>query len=127
MQLTFDQVEQAVLEHIDLIEISSSSLAQGKDRAAKFLIVQSLLSSYLKQVEEGKAKAQTLVSAEYATAIACADGKNITEKKQSAEADPKYTAVREKVEELDAEIRWLKTHIDIFQNAHVMFRQYTRE
>lgn len=127
MQLTYEQVEEVVLAHIDMIEITASSLAKGRDLTAKFLVVQSLLSSYLKQVEEDKAKSSSISSAEYSTAIMNAEGKNITEKKTMAEADPRYMAARERVECLDAEIRWVKTHIEIFNNAHVMFRQYTRD
>lgn len=127
MGLTFEQVEEAVIAHVDLIEISASSLAKGREYTAKFLVIQSMLSSYLKQVEEDKAKSSSISSAEYSTAIAQADGKNITEKRTMAESNPTYMASREKVEELDALIRWVKTHIEIFNNAHVMFRQYTRD
>lgn len=127
MSLTFDQIEQVVIEHVSMIEISSASLAEGKKRAAQFLVVQSLLSNYLKDIESAKAKINTESSAQYATALGSGGGKNVTENKINAEAHPSYTQARERQEEYDAEIRWLKTHIEIFQNAHLMFRQYTRE
>lgn len=127
MSLTYEQIEQVVLEHVGMIEISSSSLAAGKKRAAQFLVVQSLLSTYLKELEERKAKVATESSAQYATALGSGGGKNVTENKINAEAHPSYTQARERQEEFDAEIRWIKTHIEIFNNAHLMFRQYTKE
>lgn len=125
--MTFHDLEKIVSEHIDLIEISATALASGKDRAAKFLVMEAILVNHLKTLEEGKAQLATLTNASYAQAMLMADGKNVTENKAKAENDPHYAQVREASEMIDAEINWVKNHMKIFDNAHVMFRQYTRD
>jgi hypothetical protein len=125
--MTFEEIEKYVSDHIDLIKINATALAQGKERAAKFLVIQAILSNHLKCLEEGKALVTTSVEATYAQVILGANGKNVTENKITAAADPRYTSQREAAENLDAEINWVKTHMKIFDNAHIMFRQYTKE
>lgn len=127
--MQFEQIQKIVNDHIDLVEISSTGLAQGKDRAAKFLVVQSILANYIKDLEDGRAKGKTIVDASYAQVLReiSATSKKITEAKKEVEAHPDYTSNREALEQLDSEINWVKTHMKIFDNAHLMFRQYSRE
>lgn len=125
--MTFDQLEQLVQEHLDLVEMTAAALAEGRDRAAKFLVMQAILSNHLKAIQDVKVKVSTLEKASYAQAILGAPGKNVTENKIIAEADPNYSQNREAMELIDSEINWTRNHYDIFGNAHVMFRQYSRE
>lgn len=125
--MDFEQLQALVMENIDLIEVSPSGIVLSKERAAKFLTIQALLSNHLKMLQDAKAKVSTLEKATYAQAIVIADGKNITEKKVQAEANPQYSVQRENLELIDSEVNWTKQHYDIFANAHVMFRQYSRE
>lgn len=125
--MDLQQVTNLINEHIDLVEVNASALASSKDRAAKFLVIQAILATYLKGLEDGKAKLKTMVDATYAQSILGASGKNVTENKIIAEADPAYARVREGSEELDSEINWIKTHMKIFENAHILFRQFLRE
>lgn len=127
MIMNFPEIERIVNDHLDLIKIDAVGLAEGKPRAARFLVVQSLLANYLKDLQDARAKVSTVVDASYAQAIQTAEGKNITEKKTMAEANPLYAGNREGMETLDSEINWIKVHMDIFNNAHLMFRQYSRE
>lgn len=125
--MTFEEVEKYVSEHIDLIRVNATALAQGKERAGKFLVIQAILANHLKHLEDGKALVTTSVEATYAQVIMAASGKNVTENKITASADPRYTSQREGAEQLDAEINWVKTHMKIFDNAHLMFRQFSKE
>lgn len=124
---SFEQLQKIVHDHIDLIEISPQAIVQSKERAAKFLVIQALLSNHLKEIQDIKVKISTLEKATYAQAILGAGGKNITENKIVAEADPKYCEAREAMELVDSEVNWTKQHFDIFNNAHIMFRQYSKE
>lgn len=120
-------IEEFISEHIDLITVDNRSLAQATERAAKFLVAQAVLSSEIKNLEEQKAKIQTLNSTNYAIALQGVEAKNVTEKKMLADTDKNYIEVREALETVDANITYLKTHIRIFENAHVLFRQHSKE
>lgn len=125
--MTIDDIEKLVDDTVNLIAINAHSLADAKPRASRFLIVMALLTDFLKDIEEELPKLQTLVDAGYAQAISTALGKNITEKKVAAEASRDYTSVREQKAKLDALRDWTKNHIKIFDHAHLMYRQYSRE
>jgi hypothetical protein len=125
--LDYQQLQELVNKYLDLVEIDRDAILDARNRAAKFLIVQSHLSNHLKLLEDTKVKASTIEKASYAQAMGSAGGKNVTENKISAEADPGYTNAREVVERIDAELNWTKRHFDIFENAHVMFRQIAAE
>lgn len=124
---TFEEVQALVTENLALIQMDPNAFTQARDRAAKFLVTQAILTSYLKGLQDARPKVQTLVDATYAQAIANSGGKNVTENKITAEADPNYTQYREAVESVDSEIHWVKTHMEIFFNAHLFFRQNSRE
>lgn len=120
-------IDEFISNHIDLITVDNRGLAQATERAAKFLVAQAVISSEIKNLEEQKAKIQTLNSTNYSLAIQGCDAKNITEKKMLADTDANYTEVRELLETIEANIGYLKTHIRIFENAHVLFRQQSKE
>jgi hypothetical protein len=125
--MTFAQIETLISETVELIAVNSHSLAEAKPRASRFLVVNALLSSFLKDIEEELPKLQTLEDAEYAQALSVAGGGTITEKKVNVALVKSYTDVRENKEKLQALRSWILNHIKIFENAHVMFRQYSRD
>lgn len=121
--LTLEQIQDLVYRHLDLVEINANAFVEARERAAKFLVIQAHLANHMKTLDDVKVKASTIEKATYAQAMMHQAGKNVTENKINAEADPEYAAAREAVELIDAEINWTKRHYDIFGNAHVMFRQ----
>lgn len=125
--LSLDQLQTLVNSHIDLVEIDGTAFSEARNRAAKFLVIQAHLATHIKGLEDVKVKASTIEKASYAQAMMRQSGKNVTENKINAEADPEYAAARESVELIEAEHNWTKRHFDIFENAHVMFRQISNE
>ena len=125
--MTFEQIQGLVDEHLEMILSESRSPYEAQDKARKFLVIQSLLASYFKDVEEQFIKLQTVQDAMYSQSIRCIDGKNITEKKVFVSEDPAYVKSREELETQDALKNWVKTHIKIFENAHLSFRQESKE
>lgn len=123
MLLSLEQLEQIVMKHIDLIEIDQNAIIQSRERAAKFLVVQAHLANHLKALDDAKVKATTIEKAQYAQSLMSQSGKNVTENKILAEADPMYAQSRETIELIESERDWVKKHYDIFGNAHVQFRQ----
>jgi hypothetical protein len=125
--LTLEQLQAMVDKHLDLVEIDTVAFTQSRERAARFLVIQAHLANHMKILDDVKVKASTIEKATYAQAMMSQSGKNVTENKINAEADPNYAAARESVELVDAEINWTKRHYDIFGNAHVMFRQISMQ
>lgn len=125
--MTLADVELLITDTVSLIAVTSMSLSEAKPRASRFLIVNSLLSTFLRELEEELPKYQTMVDAEYAQACRIVEGKNITEKKINIDVVPEYTKARENKEQLEALREWVKNHIKIFDHAHLMYRQYSRD
>lgn len=125
--MTKEDVLKIVEDHIDLIAVDAKGIAHAKERAATFLVCQSILSTYSRELKQKKAKLKTTVEAGYAMAIRASEGKNITEKKVNVALDKTYSKYREAFEDLEALEDWVKTHTKIFENAHLMFRQYSRD
>lgn len=125
--MTVDQVKQLVSETVDLIAIDAQSLADAKPRASKFLVAVAVLTDFQRKIEEELPKRQTLLDASYAQAYDSCASKNVTDKKKYAEASESYVQARESLEKLKALHTWIKGHIKIFDNAHLMYRQYSRD
>jgi hypothetical protein len=125
--LEFNALQELVMSHIGMIEIDRNAIIEARSRAARFLVIQSHLNDHLKILDDVMVKASTQEKASYAQAILVAPGKNVTEQKVHAEADPMYVQAREACELVKSEHNWTKRHYEIFENAHVMFRQIAAE
>lgn len=125
-RLSIEQIEEIVERGVQEIAVNAHALADAQPRAGRFLTRVAVLTDFLRSLEENLPKHQTLVNAQYATAINCAGGKNITEKKVEAEANPVYSDAVEQKAAVDAQRDWAKNYIKIFDNAHIMYRQYSR-
>lgn len=127
--MNHEELKTKIDDHIDLIAFSAKGLAEAKDRATKFLIISGLLLNRQKELKVAIAQLQTLANAEYYTALSGAEGgtgKAAIQKAQ-AEANPKYAAAREALEEAQAEEKWVSGYLEIFSNAHVTYRQYSKD
>jgi hypothetical protein len=127
LQVLEQKVSSLINEHLELITIDAKSLADAKVRAAKFLVVTSILATFIKNLEQDLSKANTVTEASYAYGISMIDGTKITEKKIEVANNKQYTDAREHQEYIEAFKNWVRTHIKIFDHAHLMFRQYSRD
>ena len=116
-----------IQEHLELIKYSPRAMKEASERATAFLIMVAILSDEKRNAIEDKAKLTTLRDASYAQAFGRSQAKQVTEKKAEAENDVTYTEMRETLEQCEAKISWLKDHIEIFTNAHVTYRQLSKE
>jgi hypothetical protein len=121
------EIEDIVAEAVDLIAITAEGLADSRDRSAKFLVVQAILTTYLRQVNEELAKLSALRDAIFADSIRKTEGKNITEKKINVAENEKYAESLKKCEELESLREWVKGHVKIFENAHILYRGLSRD
>jgi hypothetical protein len=125
--IPFKEISECINTHVDLITITPEGLAESRERAAMFLVAQALLTSYLKQVDENIAKLSALKDATFAQAIGKTEGKNVTEKKIKVGRDNQYRDMLLKYENMNALREWIKGHIKVFENAHILYRGFCRE
>lgn len=121
--MTDKDIETYIMKRVKLIEVNPESIKEATDRSGQFLIAQSVLTTLLKGVEVNLAKTLTIKEAVYAQCIDESAATNITKQKADAEANPSYAAAREEHEKLEAKRKYLRSFIDIFKDAHVMYRQ----
>jgi hypothetical protein len=125
--MNIEDIKTLIDEHIDLIAIDAKGLAESRERSAKFLVIQSILATFIRDFESEKAKVMGAKEAAYAQAIRLIDGKNITEKKIFVAEDPTYTQFEQAAAELEAIRDYIKTHMKIFENAHILYRAFSRD
>ena len=125
--MTQEQVEQVVATCVGLIKVDAKGIAEAHDRTAKFLVAQTVLIDRLKAVEVEIGKHNAVVDMAYASAIKNAEGKDATARKAAAECEETYSKENVTLTELEANKSWLRAYIRVFENAHLTFRQYSKE
>ncbi len=125
--LDWTEIKSMVDGLVDEITVTDEGLSEAKERSANFLVGQAVLTSHLKEVSGELAKLATARDATYAHSLSKVTGENITQKKINVANETEYTALREQYEELEAKREWLKNFIKIFENAHILYRSFSRE
>lgn len=122
-------VQKLIDEGIDILNTNKSvSPAQAEKNATKFLFLAAKLARAKYDIEQEKITTVSLERAVEAREMMKHTDKKITitEKKLLAETNDEYQVVREDMETKETDISFLKTMIDLFQNAHVQNRQLIR-
>jgi hypothetical protein len=99
---------------------------EAEERASSLLIIAAELYKQKYNLENKLIKSSSIQRVSFSKSIHEAEGKNVTEKKVKAESDPTYIKDREESEELENDVSYLKAIIEIFQNAHIMWRQIAK-
>lgn len=124
--MNIQAIEQLIQEHVGLIAVNAHALTEAKERAAKFLQVSAILLACLKETEIQLTKTRSVLDATYAQVMLETTGSKITEKKVLMEANPAYMKAREDHEQTEATREWIKNYTRLFDNAHILYRQYAR-
>jgi hypothetical protein len=99
---------------------------EAERRASQFLTAIAVLAQYKHTLGSQRIKATSLERVANAQAIQLASGKTITEKKVEAEASSVYIAAREAFETEENDISYVRTLMEVFNNAHIQYRQMSR-
>lgn len=121
----FDDFVERYLEMLPTEGVVSDVEAQR--RASEFLVACSHLVAYKHQVRDELIKAKSVRDASYAQAMANAQGSNAPTREANASADPMYMRNREEYESAENRVYTIQTYYDIFFNAHVFYRQLSKE
>jgi len=134
--MTYEEIKVKIDQHIKLIEIGRQGFAESNERASKFLIINAILGDYLYEIDMELVKLKTIKDAAYCDTLNDVplidkEGNKIkmtvTEKKTMVNGHKSFTDNREACEELEALREWIKGNMKIFQDAHVHYRQMSRE
>lgn len=102
---------------------TSVSYTEAEKRAGLFLEAMAKVTDMRHQFAEQKVKATSVQAAVYAQELAKGTAKTMTENKVTAEASVEYATAREDLENIENDHNYLRTYYEIFQNAHVFYRQ----
>lgn len=126
--LDYKEVDELVDQLVDSIAIQEEEgLPKSREKCANFLQGQAVLTSHLQEIELELAKLATLRDATYAQMLSKVKGANVTEKKINISNEGEYNKIKEQYEVLDARKEWVKGHLKIFENAHLLYRSIARE
>ena len=100
--------------------------AEAERRASKFLEAMYYLTDLKHTFFDDKIRTLTTQNATFATELAKATGKTITENKVTVEASAPYSAAREAFEFAENDISYLRACYEIYSNAHIFFRNLAK-
>jgi hypothetical protein len=122
------QIKEQVQEWTRLLPTGKIvSPSEAEYRAGEFLVALAHVAEWIHSLRENKIKNSSVATAVFAFEMQRCDSKQVTEKKAYAEASKDYIAARENVEFGDNDISYLKAYQEIFTNAHVFYRQLSKE
>lgn len=113
--------------YVQMLPVGTSiSFTEAEKRAGEFLSAMATISDWKHILTCEKIKFLSVQTATYAQEMAKGTAKTVTENKLTAEASPEYTKAREELEGIDNDISYLKAHYDIFNNAHIFYRNMSK-
>lgn len=100
---------------------------EAERRASQFLVASAHLAEWIHIIKESKIKADSIKIATYSEQMKKSESKLVTEKKAEAEASEAYITVREEFEYLENDVSYLRTYLELYGNAHVFYRQISKD
>jgi hypothetical protein len=111
----------------ELLPVGTSvSYTEAERRAGEFLYAMSEVTNLKHVFSSEKIKLLTVQTTTYASEMGRGTAKTVTENKLTAEASSEYIMAREGLEEVDNDISYLRAMFDVYQNAHVFYRQLAK-
>lgn len=111
-----------------LLPINGSlSIPEFERRAGEFLTALAKLADWRHILSEEKIKLTSVSLAVYADQLSKSTEKTVTASKTIIEASAEYTSAREDLEYIENDLSYLKTHHEIYLNAHLFYRQLMKE
>jgi hypothetical protein len=121
------EMKEYVDKYAKLLPIGTSvSYTEAEKRAGEFLSAQATITNWRHMLSSEKIKLTSVQTAIFSTLMAKGTAKTVTENKLMAEADPEYIKVREELESVENDLSYLKSYYDIFNNAHIFYRNLSR-
>lgn len=121
------EIKEYLKKYESLLSLAKSiSGPEAERRAGEFLVAMAQITEYRHVFSEDKIRLTSLQTAVYAEQMSLGVAKTVTENKLNAEASKDYTAAREELERTENDLSYLKAYYDIFNNAHVFYRNMAK-
>jgi hypothetical protein len=121
------EMKEYIQKYSDLLPVGTSvSYTEAERRAGEFLSAMAMITEWRHLLTSDKIKKLSIQTAVYAEELGKGTAKTMTENKVTAEASGPYTTAREELESLENDLSYLKTYHEIFQNAHVFYRNMAK-
>lgn len=125
---TTEEVEALIADGLSVLDYNRHvSQADKEERASFLLILCADLAGYKRKLEKQYVAYKSVERAALHVAMQNSGMKTAQDKKTAAEADPNYIKAKADMLETETEINYIDAHIDIFNNGHVMYRQFAKE
>lgn len=119
--------QEALKTYSELLPLGKSiSFTDAEKRAATFLEAMANVATWRHELGEEKIRLTSTVSAVFHQMMAVAGGKTMTESKAKVEGSLEHSTVREELERIENDISYLKAYYDIFNNAHIFYRNMAK-
>lgn len=121
--MSLDLMKEHLEKYIKLLPVGTSiSYTEAEKRAGSFIEVQSWITNVIHILSAEKIKLLSVQTATYAQEMSKCTAKTVTENKLTTEASAEYVKAREDFESLENDLRYFKSHYEIFNNAHIFYR-----
>lgn len=118
-----EEIQKIVDDYVKLLPTEDDKLMLNSEvKASKFLLAIAKLAKIRDELMNQKVKRDALKTVAYAEAINNAPGTNAPTKQANAEANPDYLKTAEDVSLIDNQLMYTKVMIDVFNNAHILYR-----
>jgi hypothetical protein len=118
-----NEINEIVNKYVSMLPVDDKTLlVHSEVKASQFLLAVAKLAAIRDHLTNQKVKKDALKSVEYANAINSAPGTNAPTKQANAEATPTYLKAAEEVAVIDNQLSYTKTMIEVFNNAHILYR-----
>jgi hypothetical protein len=119
-----DEIE----KYAEMLPMNKSiSFTDAEKRAACFLTIMAKIVNWKHLLTNDKIRLLSIQTATFAQEMSKGTAKTVTENKLTAEASTDYTKAREDLEGIENDISYLKAYLDLYNNAHVFYRQVSKE
>lgn len=122
-----NEIKQHLEKYVLMLPMGTSvSYVEAEKRASMFLEAMAYVTELRHLLSGEKIRAISTQTAVYAEELYKATGKTVTENKIAAEASKEYITSREDLEGLDNDLSYLKAHYEVFNNAHIFYRNVSK-
>lgn len=122
------EIKELVDKNLELMP-SEKSITQheAEIRSGRFLHVIAELANYQHELLNQKLNADSQETVSYNNAISTAEGRDAEARKASAKANSGYISAKQALGAIEADLVWVKTIMQVFENASILYRQMGRE
>ncbi len=130
MESEIQKIQNKISEYVEMMEIKDRQIippSEAEYRASLFLTACAFVVDLKAQYSELHHVATAKTNVAYKMAIGRAGGRNITESKVNADADPEYAAAQKEADDLEEKADYFSTYYQLFTNAHIFYRQMSSQ